>query len=416
MKKRTPDKFWFPWWPGKWIFGSVRIEFNPAERGIWVDLLSFASMDDGYIRANEQTPYLLQQLAGMLIIPEKELEAAINKFIKNKKLTKFENGTLYITKWDKYQFTDRHKRRFDVPDEEISPEPDIKSKKEDGVDKTEDTILNNNIEQIRLKENIEEEKAILKELKEVKNFPRDEEKIINYFRKLKEEFPKVDALKVVKEFYPYSLKKPLTKNSNPFSRIRRFFINQAKWNEERDKELKVGQTIKSKSKEIKMPDNEWDTIAKYLKANGKEEEEIARFLGMTNKWYGNIQEKWESSEKKPEEFVRMILAAEMEAKTLDDPIDYDKIPELELEKVPSAKTMPEQPPDPPDRGTGRRRTAGDSGYQQRHLDLFFEKWWAEHGADKNQDECRANYMKLTRSGNYKPTELFEKPELVERVS
>lgn len=113
MKKRVPDKFWFPWWPGKWIFGSVRIEFSPAERGIWVDLLSFASMDDGHIRANEDTPYLLQQLSGMLIIPEKELEAAINKFIKNKKLTKLKSGTLYVTKWEKYQFSDRHKRRIE---------------------------------------------------------------------------------------------------------------------------------------------------------------------------------------------------------------------------------------------------------------------------------------------------------------
>jgi len=113
MKKRTPDKFWFPWWPDKWIFGSVRIEFTPAERGIWVDMLSLASKDDGHIRANEETPYPLQQLAGMLIIPEKELDAAIKKFIKNKKLTKLKSGTLYVTKWEKYQFSERHKRRVE---------------------------------------------------------------------------------------------------------------------------------------------------------------------------------------------------------------------------------------------------------------------------------------------------------------
>ena len=86
MKKRSPDKFWFPFWPDKWIFGSIRIEFNPAERGIWVDLLSLASKDDGHIRANEETPYPLKQLSGMLIIPEEELSAAIEKFIKLKKL------------------------------------------------------------------------------------------------------------------------------------------------------------------------------------------------------------------------------------------------------------------------------------------------------------------------------------------
>lgn len=113
MKKRVPDKFWFPWWPDKWIFGSVRIEFTPAERGIWVDLLSLASKDDGYIRANEETAYPLDQLAGMLRIPLEEFKKAIRKFIKNKKLTKTKAGTLYITKWDKYQFSDRHKRRLE---------------------------------------------------------------------------------------------------------------------------------------------------------------------------------------------------------------------------------------------------------------------------------------------------------------
>jgi|GEM_PF-2127086 len=105
MKKRVPDKFWFPWWPDKWIFGSVRIECTPAERGIWVDLLSLASKDNGHIRANEETPYPLQQLSGMLIIPEDELKSAIDKFVKKTKLTRMKDGTLYVTKWDKYQFS-----------------------------------------------------------------------------------------------------------------------------------------------------------------------------------------------------------------------------------------------------------------------------------------------------------------------
>ncbi len=134
MKKRIPDKFWFPWWPDKWIFGSIRIECTPAERGIWVDLLSLASKDDGYIQANEDTPYPLKQLAGMLIIPEKELDAAIKKFIKMTKLTRTKTGTLYVTEWEKYQFSDRHKRRVE---DEMSEETAMGSGKKD-------TILNKN--------------------------------------------------------------------------------------------------------------------------------------------------------------------------------------------------------------------------------------------------------------------------------
>jgi len=130
MKKRTSDKFWFPFWVDKWIFGSIRIECTTAERGIWVDLLSLASKDDGHIRANEETPYPLQQLSGMLIIPEKELDAAISKFIKNKKLTRLKSGTLYVSKWDKYQFSDRHKRRVEPG---MSAKTDMASEKKDAI-------------------------------------------------------------------------------------------------------------------------------------------------------------------------------------------------------------------------------------------------------------------------------------------
>jgi len=143
MKDRSSDKFWFPWWPDKWIFGSVRIEFSPAERGIWVDMLSLASKDDGHIRANEETPYPIQQLAGMLIIPEEILKSAIEKFIETTKLTRTEAGTLYVTKWDKYQFSVRHKSRID---KEMSENSDTMAEKKDAIIKKSKENNNNKIE------------------------------------------------------------------------------------------------------------------------------------------------------------------------------------------------------------------------------------------------------------------------------
>ncbi len=115
MKKRSSEKTWIPFWVDKWIFGSMRIELNLEERAIWIDLLALAAKDDGYIRANEGTPYPLDQLAGMLIIPLDILEKAIDKFIKLKKIRKFKSGILYIVTWEKYQFTDRYKRQFGPP-------------------------------------------------------------------------------------------------------------------------------------------------------------------------------------------------------------------------------------------------------------------------------------------------------------
>ncbi len=110
MKEREIKQKWFPFWVDKWIFGSMRIEFEPEERAIWIDLLCLASKDNGYIRANEETPYLIRQLAGILVIDEEKMERAINKFIKKKKLTKTKSGTLLVTKWDKYQLSESYLR------------------------------------------------------------------------------------------------------------------------------------------------------------------------------------------------------------------------------------------------------------------------------------------------------------------
>ncbi|GAH17251.1 unnamed protein product, partial [marine sediment metagenome] len=94
----------------KWIFGSMRLECTIEERAIWIDLLALASKDDGHIRANEDTPYLLRQLAGIFNIPEEILKSAIEKFIKLNKLAQSNSGTLYIVTWDKYQLSESYNR------------------------------------------------------------------------------------------------------------------------------------------------------------------------------------------------------------------------------------------------------------------------------------------------------------------
>lgn len=151
----------------------------------------------------------------------------------------------------------------------------------------------------------DEEKLILKELKEVENFPRDEEKIISYFRRLKKEFPKVDALRVAKEFYPYSLKKPLTKNSNPFLRIRRFFINQIKFNGERDRELRVGQAEKGMETSI-IDAKIMHEAYEICREKGIE---IDEFYDKAKKVFPIIKTTWEQSDKKPATFIRLVEEA-----------------------------------------------------------------------------------------------------------
>jgi len=104
MIKKTPDNIWFPFWVDKWIWGSMRI--------IWVDLLALAAKDNGYIRANEDIPYPLEQLAGILRYKIDDFKIAIEKFIEKEKITCDENGVLYVTNWEKYMFTDSYKRKI----------------------------------------------------------------------------------------------------------------------------------------------------------------------------------------------------------------------------------------------------------------------------------------------------------------
>jgi len=117
--KRGKSYEWIPLWVEKWLWGSTRLELNPAERSVWIDLMALASKDDGYIRANPTTAYLDQQIAGMLCIKLELLRSTIEKCIKYEKLKKDETGVLYIINWEEYSLTGRHKRRL------MSENPDI---------------------------------------------------------------------------------------------------------------------------------------------------------------------------------------------------------------------------------------------------------------------------------------------------
>ena len=108
--KDKHTQMWVPLYVDKWIFGSTRIELDPAERGVFIDLMVLAAKDGGFIRANETTPYLPCQIAGLLNIPEELLINTISKCIKFDKLTEPTQGIYQFCKWGDYQFTDRYKR------------------------------------------------------------------------------------------------------------------------------------------------------------------------------------------------------------------------------------------------------------------------------------------------------------------
>ena len=294
MKKRVPDKFWFPWWPDKWIFGSVRIEFTPAERGMWVDMLSLASKDDGHIRANEDTPYPLAQLAGMLIIPEEELDAAIKKFIKFKKLTKLKSDTLYVTKWEKYQFSERHKRRLEG---EMSDETDTMSPKKDPI--IDNSTLNDN--KLDNRENEIKREYILNLLSKVKDYPFSEKKDREFIKGLMVDFPDLDALEEIKKKCAWWLSNPILKKSNPHLQLRNWFLKARQFLKEGDVNRGVG---KSYTKEDEfLPMELLNRVYKIISARG---ESIEEFYTKAKSAFPKIKAQWEQSDKKPKTFIKLV--------------------------------------------------------------------------------------------------------------
>jgi len=150
MKKRVAGKEWIPLWIDQWIFGSTRIELNPEERGIFIDLLALAGKDDGYIRANEDIGYLPIQLAGILNVDLEILKKGIKKCIETDKIIEVKPNIYKIKNWEVYQLSDRTKREYKM---EVTSEKmeDTSEKVEDASEKMEvasekaETNINNNI-------------------------------------------------------------------------------------------------------------------------------------------------------------------------------------------------------------------------------------------------------------------------------
>jgi len=153
MKNHDDSMQWFPLWVDKWIFGSTRIEFQPDERAVWVDLMAIAAKDNGHIRANPTTPYPLRQLAGLFCITEELLQRTIQRCLETNKLEenfitsqpKSKIGQsdeekvfvgYRIVNWEVFQLSGRHKRRFQI----MSSKADTMSKKADTMSKKADTM------------------------------------------------------------------------------------------------------------------------------------------------------------------------------------------------------------------------------------------------------------------------------------
>jgi len=271
--KRGKTFDWIPLYVDKWIFGSTRIELTHEERAIWIDFLALASKDDGYIRANKETPYPLQQLAGMLCCEMDLLTTTIAKFASKeiKKIKVYKNGIIYLLNWEEYKLTPRHKRRFEIPGES-------EHVRENGHDVQKGGHYTETETKTKIDTEIYNE--IRRLLTKVKGISEEKAKNLTYFiiDELRPDFPELDILEQVKKKCAWWLDKPITKKSNIHAQMRNWFKLGQKWIDEAKAQDQVGRPKKTGIKTTEMIDVAKvmnDAEAKVLKENpGKRGREI----------------------------------------------------------------------------------------------------------------------------------------------
>ena len=148
----------------------------------------------------------------------------------------------------------------------------------------------------------DEENKILEELKEVKNFPYNPEENIKYIRKLKSEFPDIDALYEIKRKCSWWRDNPIEENSRPHLQIRNWFEIAKGRIEDQKGQMTVGES----SRKSPIPNKYWEKVARHLFDTGKKESEVSRFYGEAIKTFPKIKSQWEKSDRKPETFIRLI--------------------------------------------------------------------------------------------------------------
>jgi len=155
MKRGKQIDTWYPFYIDKWLFGSTRHELNIGPgwaerfpdlaplipqsvlnapfadlRGIFTDIMTMSKKDGGYLRANETTPYPLEQLAGMWCVPIDWLKATVAICLHSSvgKLTEPSPGIYYVASTETYALSDRWKRQF-AKAESTSEKAEVGSKK-----------------------------------------------------------------------------------------------------------------------------------------------------------------------------------------------------------------------------------------------------------------------------------------------
>lgn len=106
-----------------WLHGSIRWQLDPAERGVWADLIALAGqcLQGGRICDNDGRAFPFDFLANQLHIPLELLEATIAK-CKEEGRIEVIGGVIIITNWHAYQSEYERQKSYRKAKEPEGPE------------------------------------------------------------------------------------------------------------------------------------------------------------------------------------------------------------------------------------------------------------------------------------------------------
>lgn len=87
-----------------WLHGSIRWQLDPAERGVWADLIALAGqcLSGGKVCDNDGRPYPRDFIANQLNIPQELLDRTIAKCRREGRLED-RDDMIVLTNWKSYQ-------------------------------------------------------------------------------------------------------------------------------------------------------------------------------------------------------------------------------------------------------------------------------------------------------------------------
>ena len=122
---RTTKRRWYKVYPAEWINGSIRYQMTSAQRGVWIDILSFASLcsNTGVICDRDGRALPLTFLANRLNISAKLLNATLAICEADGRLSQDATG-IHVTNWDRYQSEYDRQKPGRQAKQKPAPEPE----------------------------------------------------------------------------------------------------------------------------------------------------------------------------------------------------------------------------------------------------------------------------------------------------